>query len=46
MPAAGTKVIQMALNQSNFVLQTGSSQDLLWGAQWNADRTITPASTV
>ena len=46
MPAAGTKVIQMALNQSNFVLQTGSSQDLLWGAQWNADRTITPANNL
>ncbi len=46
MPAAGTKVIQMALNQSNFVLQTGSSQDLLWGAQWNADRTITPSNNL
>lgn len=41
-PAEGTKVVQAALNPSNFVLQTGSSTDPFWGAQWNVDRTITP----
>ena len=42
MPTAGTKVLQAALNPSNFVIQTGSSESLLWGAQWNSNRSVTP----
>lgn len=45
-PADGTTVVQAALNPANFVIQTGSSVDPNWLAQWNVDRTITPESNL
>lgn len=45
-PADGTTVVQAALNPANFVIQTGSSVNPNWLAQWNVDRTITPESNL
>lgn len=36
-PASGTKVIQAALNTTDFIVQTGDNSNVIWKAQWNKD---------
>ncbi len=46
-PAAGTKIIQAALNPANFMIQTGdTSSQVIWSAQWNANRDATPEANL
>ena len=49
-PTGGTKVIQAALNPSNFMIQTGDTSNgdtsVIWSAQWNADREATPEANL
>ncbi len=46
LPPAGTKVIQAALNQSQFVIQTGTNSLPIWKSQWNSDRNVTPEHNI
>ncbi len=46
VPPAGTKVIQAALNQSQFVIQTGTNTLPIWKSQWNANRSVTPDTNI